>query len=339
MQQDGYSNSNRLLSILKNEVATIDASMRADLGALSGTNDARLVEVLDYGLFNGGKRIRPLLTVKAARLCNPSEDETELYRLGIAFEYLHAATLFHDDIIDQSDTRRGKPCIHQKFGLIEAILTGDFLHAHSMAIIGELAGQRGLEVFCKATKGMVDGEFMQLRNAEKHNLSELDYYNAIMGKTGLLISAACEVGGIYGDGDHEQVYALKNYGEKLGCAFQIVDDLLDYLGDSEKTGKKVGNDLKEGKMTLPLIAAVNNAGQTDRERLLAILNQPELRETGFAEVSGLIDKYDGFTFAKKMANKAVAEALEGLQLFSSPEVVAEKHFLEELAQFVVSREK
>ncbi len=188
-----------ILALIRAESEKIDTYMRADLALLNSDVDDLLLEVLDYGLFTGGKRIRPLLVVLASRLCGNNDDDA--YRLGVAFEYLHAATLFHDDIIDKSDTRRGKHSVYRKFGAIAAILAGDFLHAQSMSTIGKFSGQAGLEVFCKATTGMVDGEFMQLRNAQNHKLSELDYYDAIMGKTGLLIAAACEIGAIFGGGD------------------------------------------------------------------------------------------------------------------------------------------
>ena len=255
-----------LLEIVKKEAAEIDRYMRMDLESMDSEIDSLLKKVLDYGLFNGGKRIRPLLVITCARLCGNRSDNA--YRLGVAFEFLHAATLFHDDIIDGSDTRRGKPAVYKEFDIIAAILAGDFLHAHSMAIVSEYAGPTGIACFCKATKGMVDGEFMQLQNAEGHNLSEIDYYNTIMGKTGLLISAACEVGAIFAGADAKAVIALRNYGRYLGCAFQIIDDILDYLGDSSKTGKAVGNDLAEGKMTLPIILAMNKADSIDKAILM-----------------------------------------------------------------------
>lgn len=335
----GSNDSNMIdqLAILKEKARKVDAAMQSDLNSLKPSTDNLLMEVLEYGLLNGGKRVRPILAATAARLCGNQTDQ--VYQLGIAFEYLHGATLFHDDIIDQSETRRGKACIHKKFGMVEAILAGDFLHAHSMSIIGELTGKPGLAVFCKATKGMVDGEFMQLHNAQNYNLSELDYYDAIMGKTGVLIAAACEIGGIYGGASEEQLKALRSYGENLGCAFQIVDDLLDYQGNPEVTGKSVGNDLIEGKMTLPFILALSKANDTDRQRLYAILADKKLRQTCFIEVQQIISKYEGFLDAKKKAGNAISIALENLDHFPSPETAASRMLLEALAKYVISREK
>ncbi len=325
------------IAAVKVEAAKIDEYMRADLARLQPTVDGLLQEVLDYGLFNGGKRVRPLLVVLAARLCGNRDDE--VYRLGCAFEYLHAATLFHDDIIDNSEMRRGKQSVHKKFGIVAAILAGDFLHALSMATVGRLAGGRGLEVFCHATTGMVDGEFMQLRNATKHNLSELDYYNAIMMKTGLLIAAACEVGAIYGGGTAVQAKALRDYGVNLGCAYQIVDDLLDYLGDPAKTGKAVGNDLLEGKITLPLILSMGCADAKDKTRLMTILATTTERAKYVAEVEELIKKYDGFSTARQKATDAVEKALTALQFFPGDKVLYERNVLAGLARYVLARDK
>ncbi|MGB3209659.1 MAG: polyprenyl synthetase family protein [Desulforhopalus sp.] len=329
--------SELILATVKAEAEKIDVCMRTDLAGLKPDADDLLIEVLNYGLFNGGKRIRPLLVILASRLCGKKDDDA--YRLGTAFEYLHAATLFHDDIIDRSENRRGKKSVYREYGTIAAILAGDFLHAKAMAMVGTFSGQAGLEIFSKATTGMVDGEFMQLRNAEKHNLSELDYYDAIMGKTGLLIAAACEVGAVYGGGDTQSVKALREYGVQLGCAFQIIDDLLDYCGDSEKTGKAVGNDLEEGKMTLPLIFTLNRANHTDRSRLMTILKDKALRALSFEEVTETIARYGGFNTARKRAEEAVDNAFEALRIFSDDSIIFERNILEGLAHFVLTREK
>jgi octaprenyl-diphosphate synthase len=326
-----------ILVTVKAEAEKIDVYMRADLARLKSDVDDLLLEVLDYGLFNGGKRIRPLLVVLASRICGKNDDNA--YRLGAAFEYLHAATLFHDDIIDKSETRRGKQSVCRKFGTIAAILAGDFLHAMAMATVGKFSGQTGLDIFCKATTGMVDGEFMQLRNATKHNLSELDYYDAITGKTGLLIAAACEVGAVYGGGDEQTVKALREYGVHLGCAYQIVDDLLDYQGDPGKTGKAVGNDLAEGKMTLPLILTINKADHTDRTRLMEILEDSAQRALCVEEVCTIISKYGGFDGARKRAEDAVENASRVIAVFSEKSISFERNLLEGLARYVLTREK
>ena len=322
---------------VKGEATKIDACMRRDLAGLKSETDALLREVLEYGLFNGGKRIRPLLVVLAARLCGNRDEQ--VYQLGCAFEYLHAATLFHDDIIDNSALRRGKNSVYKQYGITPAILAGDYLHALSMATVGRLAGARGLTIFCQATTGMVDGEFMQLRNAAKDTLAEPEYYDAIMRKTGLLIAAACEVGALYGGGTEEQIAALRSYGVHLGCAFQIIDDLLDYQGDPARTGKAVGNDLLEGKITLPLILAMQAAGEEERGRLLALLAKKNGLTDKVSEVAEIVAKAGGFAAARAKAEVAVAGALDALRLFAEPEQKHEREILEDLARYVLTREK
>ena len=180
-----------LLKLLHNDREIIDSTMRLDIAELEKTYDDRLIRVLRYGLLGGGKRIRPLLAVISSRLCGQPIEE--IYTLAIAFEYLHAATLFHDDVIDQAESRRGKPTVCKEFGIEAAILAGDFLHARSMEIIGRYGGAECLKVFCRATATMVDGEFLQLANAKNFDQSEVDYFKTIEGKTALLISAATEI--------------------------------------------------------------------------------------------------------------------------------------------------
>jgi len=326
-----------IIASVKAEAAKIDQYMRKDLDALAPDIDGLLYRVLEYGLFNGGKRIRPLLVVLSARLCGSNRENA--YKLGCAFEYLHAATLFHDDIIDNSAIRRGKQSVYKKFGTVAAILAGDFLHAFAMEIVGKYCGSDGLKIFCNATRGMVDGEFMQLRNADKHNLSELDYHDAIMGKTGLLIAGACEVGAIYGGGDTKSISALREYGVNLGCAFQIIDDLLDYQGDPGITGKAVGNDFFEGKMTLPLILTINDAEEREKSRLLDLLKRRKTEKNSFKEVYGTITRYRGFEKAKDKAVAAVDNAFDALSIFEKNDVLAERSVLEGLARYVLIRKK
>ena len=326
-----------LMAIIREEAGQIDAAMQADIDGLAVRVDQLLVDVLRYSLFNGGKRIRPLLAVLAARLCG--RDDPEIYQLARAFEYLHAATLMHDDVIDNADTRRGRPSVHVRFGAVAAILAGDYLHARSMAIVGALAGSEALNVFSDATGRMVDGEFLQVRNASCFNLSEEDYQRAILEKTGLLIAAACEVGALWAGGTEEQRIALREYGLCLGSAFQVIDDLLDYQGKAAATGKRVGNDLVEGKMTYPLIVTVKRAEKSDRERLCQIIGDPALRRIALDEVTGLIVKYDGFRMARKKAEDMATAALEPLAIFSDLTIRREKMAMQGLVQHVLNREK
>ena len=325
-----------LKELIIGETGAIDRVMREDINALGTALDPLLAEILEYGLFSGGKRIRPLLAIVSSRLSG--RDDRELYRLACAFEYLHVASLFHDDVIDRAESRRGKVSVNRRYGTVGAILAGDFLLAHSMGLIGRYSGTRGLDIFTEATRGMVDGEFVQLRNSDNFNQSEDDYFTVVMGKTALLIGAACEIGALFGGADQQKQSALKRYGIHLGCAFQIVDDLLDYLGEASVTGKGVGNDLKEGKMTLPLIIALQKAPSAERHRLLALLKQEADPTAYFSEAVAFIDTYGGFSGARKKAEKIVEQALESLSLFPGEENQNSLGFLRELSAYVLKRD-
>jgi octaprenyl-diphosphate synthase len=329
-----------LLARLNSEITYVDQAMRKDLHSLVSKNliPSNLVEVLEHALFNGGKRIRPLLCILTARLC--STQERDIYPLAIAFEYLHVATLLHDDVIDHADTRRGHPTANKAFGLTPAILAGDFLHAHSMFLVGTLGGKRCLDLICKATEAMVAGEFLQLSNVHNLNQSEKDYFSVINGKTALFIGAVCETGGIFAGADNNEIQALKLYGANLGLAFQIQDDLLDYLGDSALTGKTVGNDFYEGKMTLPLIYALGTAGKQESNFLLGLLEgQKSERIAKFNDARKIIRKNNGFEYAGKLAEKLVNTGIESLDIFTPSQNKEYLDVLTGLAKYVISREK
>ena len=329
-----------LLGRLKTEIATVDLAMREDLQALVNKKKIAtdLLEVLEHALLNGGKRIRPLLCILTARLC--STPGKEIYPLAIAFEYLHVATLLHDDVIDHADTRRGRPAANKLFGLTAAILAGDFLHARSMFLVGTLGGRRCLDLICRSTEAMVAGEFLQLSNVHNLNQSENDYFSVINGKTALFIGSICETGGIFAGADNSKIQALKQYGANLGMAFQIQDDLLDYLGDSAKTGKEVGNDFYEGKMTLPLIHALATANKQEGNFLLDLLKgQKSDRIAKFEDAREIIRKNSGFGYAEKLAKNLVDTGIESLAIFVSEQNRETLDLLTGLAMYAISREK
>lgn len=326
-----------VLDRVKDDIRQIEQCIRNDIKQQSDQMDDLLHEILLYGLEGGGKRFRPMLCVISGRMCSGRTDN-DLITLATAFEYIHLATLFHDDVIDQAETRRGKASVVEKYGLNGAILAGDYLHARSMDVIGCLGGKEALHIFCNATRGMVDGEFVQLRNAKNFNQSEDDYYRAIKGKTGLLISAATEIGALFGGANIGKRKALKEYGKNLGYAFQIADDLLDYLGDQEKTGKRVGNDLAEGKMTLPLIYSMSSAERKDIDWLLHVLRNEKMREESFNDVRSFIERYDGFSKTREQAERCCQQAISALDIFL-PDHQGDVSILKGLAKYSILREK
>jgi octaprenyl-diphosphate synthase len=217
------------------------------------------------------------------------------------------------------------------------ILAGDYLHAHAMALASEVGGPTAMSLIGRATAAMVESEFMQMHNATEMLISEEKYFQVLMGKTAALIAAACEAGIGHNQGSPAQRIALRTYGTNLGLAFQIVDDLLDYLGDPAKTGKVVGNDFQEGKMTLPLIKTLAKAEAPDRERLIALLKgTPQERSRELPHAQAIIEKYQGFSLAREQAEALIQEALAGLTIFGEAPA---KTPLAGLAHYVLSRDK
>lgn len=319
---------------MRSTAAQAEEALRSDLDAALASSDPLLAEVLRYALLAGGKRLRPVLTIVSSRLCG--RNDQELCLLAVAFEYLHAATLIHDDVIDHAEQRRGRMSVVRQYGLAAAILAGDWLHARSMRLIGALAGKEGLDIFCAATAEMVDGEFLQMRYAADPAVSEEQYIAVIGKKTAGLISAACAVGAVYGNGSQKQIAALALYGRKTGIAFQIADDLLDYLGDEQATGKKTGNDFAEGKMTLPLIHALRCAAEQDRTALLGIIQGDRSQSAACAETKRLMEKTGSFAYARQRAEEE-AEAAAALVCFDQDSQRENVAVLRRLAGYILSR--
>ena len=328
--------NNKLLALLKPEADKIDAIMRRDFDTVSNN---LLHEVVCYAAFNGGKRIRPLLTILVARLCQnqPDLDESNLYHFSLCFEYLHIASLLHDDVIDKAEKRRGLTAANHVWSNTHVILAGDFLHSRAMFFASTLANRQCLPIICKAGQAMVNSEFIQLENANTLNDSEVNYYQVLQGKTAALIGAACETGAIFSGGTEQQCQALKVFGCNIGLTFQIVDDVLDYLGDAKKMGKIIGNDFKERQMTLPLIYTLNHTNTTDKQILINLLTADEnARIAEFKQVKNIIKKTGGFIYAHKKAQALITEAINALSIF--PDSV-EKDNLKALALYVLQREK
>ncbi|HET97217.1 MAG TPA: polyprenyl synthetase family protein [Desulfurivibrio alkaliphilus] len=334
---------------LAGEATRLDRVMRDDLGTAIKTGST-LAAVLDHALFAGGKRIRPLLTILAAQLTggvdNPgSLPQAELDRLAIAFEYLHAASLLHDDVIDHARLRRGRETVNTRWANEHAILAGDFLHARAMLLAGTIGGVHCLELIGAATQAMVESEFIQMEAAASADDREETYFKVLAGKTAALIAAACECGVVAAGGTAAQRQALRTYGANLGLAFQIIDDLLDYQGEPAATGKAVGNDLQEGKMTLPLIYALERAAPAQRDWLREILTiDPDERLSHFASVSLKLAESGAFAACLDRAADLIKSGFDGLAGCLAPTVPAQKAeealaLLGALGRYVLTRKR
>ncbi|MEW6595524.1 MAG: polyprenyl synthetase family protein [Thermodesulfobacteriota bacterium] len=319
-----------LLNTLKAEAGRIDAVMEADLAAVESP---LLREILRHALFQGGKRIRPLLVRYSASLVG--EPPADITTLASVFEYLHAASLLHDDVIDRADLRRGRETANRRWGNAPVILGGDYLLARAMELVAAFGGAECQRLVSEAIRAMVEGEFLQMRVAERRDTSEESYFAILQGKTAALIAAACEVGIVSAGGTMAQRQALRTYGANLGLAFQIIDDLLDYQGNPEETGKAVGNDFQEGKMTLPLLMTLASAGNAERARLLELLAASgETRRTALGEARQLLEGSGAFASARARAEALIAEAKTALTIFPD---TTPRQVLAGLAGYVLTR--
>jgi octaprenyl-diphosphate synthase len=288
--------------------------------------------VTRYIMRSGGKRLRPLLTVLAARLLNYQGNDH--YGLSIVFEYLHAATLLHDDVVDNAELRRGRPSANTLWGNAAVVLVGDFLLATSFFLSVMSGNLNILRILSETTTSMAEGEVLQLINSDNLEISEEEYIEVIKRKTAILISAACQIGAILGRANGEQEEAMRLFGLNLGIAFQLRDDFLDYAGSEEEFGKPVGKDLQEGKITLPLIHALQSSNDGDRQRLVELITSDRDYEQIFGKVKKAIRNYQGLDYTDKLANQHITEAKSALSIF--PESPTRQSLIE-IAEYVVTR--
>ena len=295
-----------------------------DLAAI----EAALIENLDphldlvrqtagHLIFSGGKRLRPLLIVLCARLCG--HESPFVAKFATTFEFLHTATLMHDDVIDGADMRRGKEAAHRLFGAPITVLVGDFLLARAICIAAETENPKIIRVVASLTEEMSEGEIYQLIKTGQLELTEAEYLDIIRRKTGVLIESACRSGAILADAPEKLETALTAYGKHLGLVFQIADDILDYTADTSELGKTVGADLKEGKLTLPVIHALSRAGEADTRRMETIITNPDFTQAEFAELVSLLEKHGGIDYARQKALDHVNQAKTQLDLFPPSE--------------------
>jgi octaprenyl-diphosphate synthase len=273
----------------------------------------RVREIAGHILFCGGKRIRPLLMILSARICG--YDRPDAATFAVLFEYLHTATLLHDDVVDDASMRRGKPVANLIWGSASAVLTGDYLLARSSSLALKTGKREILEVLAGITEDMSQGEIHQLARKGDPELSEEEYLRIIRNKTAVLMQGACLSGAILADASEDRKRALADYGLNLGMAFQMADDLLDYVSDSEKLGKTVGADLREGKFTLPLIASLARAGREDADTIKRIMGDREFSAEDFKSLNRLLERYGGIDYTRDRAAAHIATAKNALDAF------------------------
>lgn len=300
---------NRVLSLVQDDLDGIETALLENLRP----NLDLVSKVAHHILFSGGKRLRPLLMVLSARLCDYQGDYDKTF--SVIFEYLHAATLLHDDLVDGAGLRRGKPASHAVWGNEIAVLVGDFLLARGLAIAAETEEPRIIKIISNITENMSQGEIYQIDRKGKTDLTEAEYMDIIRRKTAVLFQGACRISAILAQASEDKEKALAQYGYHLGMAFQMVDDLLDYTFDTQALGKTVGADLREGKLTLPVIVALHRATFEDRALMEKIIQDETFSRQDFEWLVEKISQYGGFEYTRTLAFEHTAKARRALELF------------------------
>ncbi|MDF1715350.1 MAG: polyprenyl synthetase family protein [Antarcticimicrobium sp.] len=319
----------RLATALSEEMAAVDTLIRT---RMRSENAPRIPEVTAHLVGAGGKRLRPMLTLAAARLCGYRGE----HHLGLAatVEFIHTATLLHDDVVDESEKRRGRPTANLLWDNKSSVLVGDYLFSRSFQLMVETGSLRVLDILANASATIAEGEVLQMTAATDLKTDEDIYLKVVRGKTAALFSAATEVGGVIAEAPEEHVKALFDYGDALGIAFQIADDLLDYQGDSGATGKNVGDDFRERKLTLPVIKAVARATSEEYAFWQRTIEKGRQQDGDLEQALALMAKYDTLTATRADAEGWAARAQAALAPLPGHEL---RDMLHDLAGYVVSR--
>jgi len=318
----------RIIGRVQSDVAAVETALHDNLGA----HLPIVSDVAGHILFSGGKRLRPLLMVLSARLCGYAGGREIFF--STVFEYLHTATLLHDDLVDGASLRRGRTAAHTLYGNETAVLVGDFLLARSLTIAAETGMTDVIKVIAGITENMSQGEIHQLTQKKNLELSEAEYLEIIRRKTAVLMEGACRVGALISRADEARTAALTAYGHHLGLAFQMADDLLDYTADTAALGKSVGADLREGKLTLPVIRALSAAGKEDREQMARIITDDDFSDDDFHALVRLLDANGGIDGTRAAAESHVAAAKNELSVF---EASPGRSILEDIADYALTR--
>lgn len=318
----------KILALVKDDLREIETALEENLNPHLDL----VSKIAGHILFSGGKRLRPLLMVLSARICGYDGDYDKTF--STIFEYLHAATLLHDDLVDQATLRRGKPVAHSIWDNATTVLVGDFLLARALSIASETELPNVIRVVAEITENMSQGEIHQLMRKGSLDLTEKEYMEIIRRKTAVLFQGACRVSALIAGAPKEKEIALSDYGFNFGIAFQMVDDLLDYTLDTGVLGKEVGADLKEGKLTLPVIYSLKAADAEDRAQMETIIKNRDFSVHVFKKLISLIKKYGGQKYTEKLAAEYVRNAKDALAVFNNSKT---KDILLMIADYTLAR--
>lgn len=319
-----------VVSLIKEDLVLVEADLKKNLSC-----DVSLIsKVGEYVLMSGGKRLRPVLLLLSSGLCGYSGNRH--IPLASVMEFIHTATLLHDDVVDNAVIRRGNTSANSLWGNEASVLIGDYMYAKSFSVMIEDGDIRILNLLSKATTRMAEGEVLQLVKANDIEATEEDYINIITMKSAVLFSASCQTGAILADVSKDEEKALSSFGINLGIAFQLIDDSLDYTSQNEGFGKAIGADLQEGKMTLPLIQMLKKADGSERKEVIGLMEkEKDIKDADLKRVIELINKYHGIEYTISRAEGYIREAKKNLEVFKDSK---HRQALLTLCDFVLKRE-
>ncbi|MEH8075899.1 octaprenyl diphosphate synthase [Gallibacterium anatis] len=298
-----------------NEIQALSAKDMQAVNAMISQqlqSDVALINQLSFYIINGGgKRIRPLIAVLVANALNYQGDRH--ITCATFIEFIHTATLLHDDVVDESTLRRGKDTANAIFGNAASVLVGDFIYTRAFQLMARLGSLPVMQVMSDAVNVIAAGEVLQLMNCNDPDTTEQSYMQVIYSKTARLFEVAAECSALLSEATEQQVQAMKLYGRYLGTAFQLIDDVLDYCADVDKLGKNLGDDLEEGKPTLPLLHAMQHASDDERQLIRSIIEHGHGRKY-LAEVQAMMDKYQSLTYTIEKAKQEAQKAIDSLSV-------------------------
>jgi octaprenyl-diphosphate synthase len=326
--EDKQRDLDNLLSLVKADIAQVNTMILSR----TGSDVAMIPEVANHLISSGGKRLRPMLTLATAIMSGYHGDGH--IKLAASVEFMHTATLLHDDVVDESTMRRGKMAARMKWGNEASVLVGDFLLGQAFRMMVEVGNLRALDILSTAAAVIAEGEVMQLSNARNAATTEDDYLAVIRSKTAELFASACEVGPVLAQSSREEQAACRSYGLNLGIVFQLIDDALDYGGISSKLGKNVGDDFREGKITLPVVLSFRRGNEQERAFWKRTLEKNDIRNGDLEEAIALLRKYHALEDTLERARHYGSMAHDALALFPHSQM---KDAMIETVDFCIAR--
>ncbi|GGA16204.1 farnesyltranstransferase [Amylibacter cionae] len=319
----------QLAAVLADDMALVNDQIRT---RMASKHAPRIPEVTAHLVEAGGKRLRPMLTLAAARLCG--YDGPYHVHLAATVEFIHTATLLHDDVVDESAKRRGRPTANLLWDNKSSVLVGDYLFSRSFQLMVETGNLRVLDILANASATIAEGEVLQLTAASNLATDEAIYLQVVRGKTAALFSAATQVGGVIAQADETVTQALYDYGDALGISFQIVDDLLDYGGAAASLGKNTGDDFRERKLTLPVIKAIAKADTTERDFWKRTIEKGDQQDGDLEQAMALLEKHNAMEETRQDALEWAGKARTALEALPESDL---RNLLMDLSDYVVSR--